>query len=87
VVEGHKVLEVRPRQADKGAAVRRLCSEWPAFTPVYFGDDATDEDAFAAVNEAGGVSVLVAKRPRPTAARYRLKDPAAVARCLARLAG
>lgn len=85
VVEGRKVLEVRPRQVDKGEAVRRLCARWPSFTPLYFGDDRTDEDAFAAVNVAGGISVLVAERPRPTAAHFRVPGPDAVARFLKEL--
>ncbi|MGQ9498308.1 MAG: trehalose-phosphatase [Desulfotomaculales bacterium] len=79
VVEGHKVMEVRPRQAGKGRAVQRLCERWPSYTPLYVGDDATDEDAFEAVNRAGGISILVAAQPRRTAARYRLAGPAAVA--------
>jgi len=79
VVEGHKVIEVRPRHASKGKAVQRLCERWPSYTPLYVGDDTTDEDAFEAVNTAGGISILVAAQPRRTAARYRLTGPAAVA--------
>lgn len=45
--------------------------------PVYFGDDTTDEDAFRAIAPAG-LSALVAREPRPTAARFRVDDPAAV---------
>jgi len=82
IVEGNKVLEVRPRQANKGKAVQRLCGRWPSFTPLYIGDDTTDEDAFEAVNVAGGISILVTAQLQQTAARYRLPGPAAVAEFL-----
>jgi len=45
--------------------------------PVFVGDDVTDEAGFLAVEELGGVGVLVGPA-RTTAARYRLDDVAAV---------
>ena len=44
---------------------------------IFVGDDTTDEDGFAAVNDLGGFGVLVGER-RKTLARYRLRDVAAV---------
>ena len=85
LIHGKAVIELRPPQAwDKGAAVRWLLSRPTVAgrTPVYFGDDATDEDVFRAVR-ADGVGVLVG-RPRRSAARYRLAGPAAVRRLLVR---
>ncbi len=85
LVRGKAVYELRPPlDWDKGAAVRWLISR-PGMTdrtPVYLGDDTTDEDAFRAVR-ADGVGVLVG-RPRRSAARYRLAGPAAVRRLLVR---
>ena len=47
-------------------------------TPVFVGDDFTDEYGFAVVNGHGGWSVLVGHRA-PSTARYGLGDPRAVA--------
>jgi trehalose-phosphatase len=52
--------------------------------PVYFGDDLTDEDAFAEIGERG-VTVLVGE-PRRTAARYRVDGPRDVVRALTAVA-
>jgi len=79
VLDGNMVVEIKPRSADKGKAVAAFMTETPfaGRTAFYFGDDVTDEDAFAAVNALDGVSVLVGP-PRPTAARWRLDSVAAV---------
>ncbi len=45
-------------------------------TPVFVGDDRTDEFGFAAVERAGGWAVKVG--PGRTHASYRLRDVAAV---------
>jgi len=73
---GHLVMEVRTPGPDKGAAVRAFLAEVPfrGSTPIYVGDDLTDEPAFAEVAARGGVGVLVG-RERPTAARARLEGP------------
>jgi trehalose-6-phosphatase len=52
--------------------------------PLYIGDDRTDEDAFRAL-AGDGMGILVSERPQASAAAYRLDDPAAVGRFLARL--
>lgn len=71
--DGKKVLEVKPDGVDKGTAVRHMMTEAPfrGRTPVYLGDDVTDEDGFVAVNEMNGISIEVGLR-EPTVARYRL---------------
>jgi trehalose 6-phosphate phosphatase len=52
--------------------------------PVYFGDDRTDEDAFAEL-VSRGVGVLVGEA-RQSLAHWRVESPAAVARILTALA-
>ncbi|WP_297516001.1 trehalose-phosphatase [uncultured Caulobacter sp.] len=80
---GDMVAELRTPGADKGAAVSAFLRERPfaGATPVFIGDDLTDEDGFAAAARLGGFGVLVGQ-PRPTGAAYRLADPAAVLRWL-----
>ena len=83
---GKEVLEILPAQASKGAGIRRLMA-WPPYqgrTPVFAGDDLTDEDGFAAVNALGGISIRVGTGDG-TQARYRLATPAALRDWLRRL--
>lgn len=67
---GKDVVELRPRDVSKGTVVREIAKEHPGRTPVYLGDDVTDEDAFQAL-ENGAVTVKVGEGD--TVARYRLK--------------
>lgn len=72
LLNGHCVIEARPRGADKGKALRALARR-PPFAgrpPVFVGDDVTDEDAFAIAVADGGYGVKVG--PGESAARYRL---------------
>ena len=76
---GNQVIEVRPDGSDKGTAITRLMAKEPfaGRTPVFVGDDLTDEHGFAAVNALDGISILVGGR-MPNAARFHLHDPAAL---------
>ena len=78
-------VEVAPVSiGDKGMAVRKFLDE-PAMRgalPIYFGDDFSDEPAFAAARK--GISVLVGKR-RATQAQYSLRGPVEVAEALSRM--
>lgn len=76
---GDHVIELVPADVDKGRAVHTLMNEAPfkGRTPVFVGDDLTDEYGFAAANAAGGWSVQVGGR-EPSQAQYRLADPTAV---------
>lgn len=76
---GKMMVELRGKEGDKGTALRRLMEEpeMAGTTPVFVGDDDTDEPAFVAAAELGGAGVLVGP-PRPTAARYRLDGVADV---------
>ncbi|HET9985216.1 MAG TPA: trehalose-phosphatase [Longimicrobiales bacterium] len=87
---GKKVFELRPAiEWDKGRAVRWLLDalglKRPDIVPIYVGDDATDEDAFRALQERG-IGILVTDTPQPTAARYSLQDVVEVRELLERLA-
>lgn len=78
VQTGKRVVELKPAGRDKGAAVLEFMAEEPfrGRTPVFLGDDATDEYGFATVNRLGGYSIKVG--PGRTAARWRLRNVAAV---------
>jgi trehalose 6-phosphate phosphatase len=71
VIHGKKVVELRPEGHSKGVAVARLARRHPEHTPVYLGDDVTDEDAFRALPEP---AVTVKVGEGTSAARYRLLD-------------
>ncbi|NJO35130.1 MAG: trehalose-phosphatase [Rhodospirillales bacterium] len=71
--EGRMVVELRSPGADKGDTVRAFMLE-PLFQgaiPIFVGDDITDEDGFAAVQDLAGAGVLVGA-PRETRAIARL---------------
>lgn len=61
LVPGRKVVEILPASVSKGAAIRALLKSAPFRDrkPIFAGDDVTDEDGFAAVNEAGGLSIKI----------------------------
>jgi trehalose 6-phosphate phosphatase len=68
---GRKVLElVPPLEANKGTAVRRLLEDHRLTRALYAGDDTTDLDAFAALEELQlAVRVAVASPEGPAALR------------------
>jgi trehalose 6-phosphate phosphatase len=81
---GKMVVEVMPAAAHPGTTLTRLAAA-PPFAgrrPLMFGDDTTDEDAFAAAQDLGGIAIKVGDGP--TAARLRTPSPAAVRAWLAR---
>jgi trehalose 6-phosphate phosphatase len=78
-------LEVHPDDVSKRGAVGPLIDRWARRVPVAFGDDATDEGMFEAVNAAGGHSIKVGEGE--TAADWRLDAPADVRAVLARWLG
>ena len=86
VTHNKLVVEAIPVAASKAAALRALSDAvGKAFEPVYFGDDRTDEDAFAELADGRGLGVLVGEA-RPSHAHFRVADPAAVALLLKGLA-
>ncbi|MFB6277921.1 MAG: trehalose-phosphatase [Salinibacter sp.] len=75
---GKKVVELRPEGLTKGTAVRRIADEHPDHVPVYLGDDVTDEDAFAALQEMDREAVTIKIGDDDTRADARLGGPDAV---------
>ena len=86
VQRGKCVLEIKPRGVDKGSAVQAFLSEPPFHgrTPVFIGDDATDENGFDVVNAMQGISIKVG--PGRSCAKFRLPNVSAVRYWLSRLA-
>ncbi|XP_076918843.1 putative trehalose-phosphate phosphatase H [Bidens hawaiensis] len=90
--QGRKVLEIRPAiKWDKGKALEFLleslgyanCTD---VSPIYIGDDRTDEDAFMVLKEREqGFGILVSKIPKDTSASYSLQEPSEVMDFLQRL--
>jgi len=74
ILEGKMVLEARPNGVDKGKALRAFMAEEPfaGRTPIFIGDDVTDEDAFAAAQDLGGVGIKLGQGE--TIAKMRIAD-------------
>jgi trehalose 6-phosphate phosphatase len=71
VLPGKMVFELKPHGVDKGVAVRTFLDEAPfkGRTPIFMGDDVTDEHAFEVVNAMGGITVKI--DDGETEAKYR----------------
>ncbi|WP_234035193.1 trehalose-phosphatase [Aurantiacibacter sediminis] len=79
VKQGKCVIEFVADEANKASAVRAFMETtlFAGSTPVFIGDDVTDEDGMRAANELGGFGIAVGDRPSENA-RYGLASPAAV---------
>lgn len=84
IQRGKRIVELNPAGRDKGAAVLAFMCEEPfrGRTPVFVGDDLTDEYGFQTVNALGGVSVKVGRGA--TSAVMRVRDVGSVWEWLAR---
>ncbi|MDQ2628451.1 MAG: trehalose-phosphatase, partial [Actinomycetota bacterium] len=91
VTTGREVIELRPEiDWDKGRTLHWILERLGTVTPLFLGDDITDEDAFDAVADLAGAGILVRHSDdgdRATAARFALDSPARVVEFTARLAG
>jgi len=85
VMNNLRDIEVAPASiGDKAVAVRKVLGEpeLRGALPIYFGDDWSDEPAFAAARK--GISVLVGNR-WPTRAQFFLRGPGEVTAALSRV--
>ena len=81
VVEGNRVIEVRPQGAHKGQVLARvLAAQRTAVTVLACGDDRTDEDMFLAsptdaltIHVGSGASAARFQVPDPTTLRLLLR--------------
>jgi trehalose 6-phosphate phosphatase len=85
IQEGNMVLEIKPYGFTKGTAVKEFMHEPPfsGRTPVFVGDDLTDEGGFRAVELFGGTSIAVGDRVR---GHWRADSPSEVRRWLESIA-
>jgi trehalose 6-phosphate phosphatase len=80
---GKKVFELKPTGCDKGSAIEEFMAAAPFVgrTPVFLGDDVTDEYGFRVVNRLNGHSIKIGAGASD--ARWRLTHPAAAKAWLA----
>ena len=78
LIEGKMVVEAKAAGVDKGTSVAAFMKAPPfaGRTPLFIGDDVTDEDGMRAAQQLGGIGIKVGDGP--SVARYRLPDVAAV---------
>ncbi|MDD2176708.1 trehalose-phosphatase [Acidovorax sp. D2M1] len=78
LLRGKCVFEVKPRGIHKGQAIADFMTQAPfaGRTPVFIGDDVTDEAGFAAVQALGGWGIKVGEGP--TMAQHRCMTSAAL---------
>ena len=79
LIKGKCVFEIMPRGVSERSAIELFMQqkEFAGRTPVFVGDDPSDEEGFQVVNEMGGHSIRVGDLAE-TAARYRFSSPSTV---------
>lgn len=78
LLRGKMVVEAKPGGVSKGHAIEDFLRESPfaGRTPLFIGDDVTDEAGFSTVQRLGGLGIKVGAGA--TVAWQRLPDPAAL---------
>jgi len=85
LLDGHRVIEVKPAAHTKDSAVMAYMQEEPfrGRVPIFIGDDQTDYGGFAAVRRFEGLAIAVGPRVH---SEWWLPGPTAVHRWLEQLA-
>lgn len=80
LLRGKMVAEAKPGGASKGRAIEEFLREPPfaGRTPVFIGDDVTDEVGFSTVQRLGGIGIKVGEGA--SVAWRRVPDPTALRR-------
>ena len=83
-MNAHCAIELKAPGCDKGGAVTAFLATavFHGRTPIYIGDDDTDESGFAAVNAQGGYAYSVGRRRPGSIGTF--SQPSAVRRWLAK---
>lgn len=78
LIHGKMVVEAKGNGHDKGVAVRDFMGAAPfaGRTPIFIGDDTTDEDGIGAAQSLSGFGVKVGEGP--SLAQYRVPDVSSV---------
>jgi trehalose 6-phosphate phosphatase len=63
LVAGKSVIDIKSKLYSKGSAVTELmaCEPFAGRTPIFIGDDTTDESVFAVMPELGGIGYSVGR--------------------------
>jgi trehalose 6-phosphate phosphatase len=74
LLHGKMVYEIMPTGSDKGRVIQAFLSESPFLgrTPIFAGDDITDEAGFSAVNARSGISIKIGRGE--SVAHFRAHD-------------
>jgi trehalose 6-phosphate phosphatase len=85
VQAGDRVFEIKPKGFTKASAAEAFMTEAPfaGRTPVFVGDDLTDEPGLRFAEQAGGISIAVGDR---IGGQWRFENPREVRRWLASIA-
>lgn len=87
LLRGKKVLELKHARIDKGTALEEFMARAPfeGRRPLFAGDDATDEAAFAALAKFGGVGIGVGRKF--PGADYTVQSPSEMRALISAMAG
>lgn len=78
IIDGAKVLELRPRSVSKATTVSTISARCEGATLVVVGDDTTDESMFREAVRVAPTAVTIRVGNGRSAARFRLSDVRAV---------